>query len=486
MKKIFLILLSFSFLIWSGCDPETPTTPKLETTRSQAALTKMVAVGNSLTAGFQSSGLKESFQLNNYPYLIAQQMGMATDFQQPLISEPGIGSPAGKTPQSFNPTTGAITQDDLTVNPLLLLKNAYLSRPYDNLGVPGADLNDALNTTSSVDNPFFDLVLRNPNFGNTTMLEQAISLQPTLLLLWLGSNDVLGAALEGGGVNGSLLGSLITSQNDFQTRLTSVLTQIRMELTSTLIVMANIPNVTDIPYVNFMDITFQTIPALGINDPVPVLFDETFQPVDFDPSDGVLYLPLWTEESTLNNVLLTGLLAYQSGYGIPDSAHLRDLGFSSAEAQAFVAGMAPKLISNHMPIPGTMTLTTDEATQIANAVTGFNQIIASPQLQGTFVYLIVDANSLLNQLNTTGLDGLSGDFVFLAPTTTAFSLDGVHPNNAGHALVANAFINTINAALQLSIPTLTISEYAGQYMGKRPAAESLKSSLDGVRAIFRK
>ena len=484
MKKIFLLLLIFSFMIWSGCDPETPTTPKFVTTPSQAALTKMVAVGNSLTAGFQSSGLKASFQQNSYPYLIAQQLGRAADFQQPLIGEPGIGSPAGKTPQSFNPATGAITQDDLTVNPLLLLQNAYLARPYDNLGVPGADLNDALNTTSALNNPFFDLVLRNPNFGGTTMLEQAIALQPTLLLMWLGNNDVLGAALDGGDA------TQITSQADFQTRLTSVLTQIRTELTSTAILMANIPNVTDIPYVHFMDITFHAIPALGINDPVPVLFDATFQPIDFDPSDGVLYLPLWTQEvmGTLSHVLLTGLLAYQSGFGIPDSAHLRDLGFSGAEARAFADGMTQQgLISNHMPIPGNMTLTVSELTTISNAVTGFNQIISSPQLQGAFVYLVVDVNSLLTELNTVGLDGLSGDFVFLAPSNTAFSLDGVHPNNAGHAVIANAFIDALNAApFSLGITKLTASEYAGQYLGKRPSAKSLKSSLDGVRAIFRK
>ena len=98
MKKYIIFLAILSILLLAGCEPEQPSAPQLDVRISTLLLSKMVAVGNSLTAGFQSSGLVEDFQLHSYPYLIAQKMGMATQFEQPLIASPGIGSPAGKTP----------------------------------------------------------------------------------------------------------------------------------------------------------------------------------------------------------------------------------------------------------------------------------------------------------------------------------------------------------------------------------------------------
>jgi lysophospholipase L1-like esterase len=90
-----------------------------------------------------------------------------------------------------------------------------------------------------------------------------------------------------------------------------------------------------------------------------------------------------------------------------------------------------------------MTLTSAEASTIKDAVDGFNQTIAS--LASTYSVPTVDANALLTELNVNGLDGATGKFVMVDPATTAFSLDGVHPNNAGYSIVANAFIGKINA-----------------------------------------
>src|SRR6185436_4389196 len=47
------------------------------------------AIGDSLAAGYESGSLVETHQVNSVPALIARQAQVA-DFQQPLISEPGI------------------------------------------------------------------------------------------------------------------------------------------------------------------------------------------------------------------------------------------------------------------------------------------------------------------------------------------------------------------------------------------------------------
>ncbi|HHL71208.1 MAG TPA: hypothetical protein ENJ29_01750 [Bacteroidetes bacterium] len=479
MKRITgLAFLFIALIFWQGCELEDPSQPSLNIQQNQLILSKMVAIGNSLTAGFQSAGMVEDFQLNSFPYRIAQQMGAGASFQQPLIAAPGIGSTAGKTPLKF--VNGALVADDLTVSPLTLLKNARLPRPYDNLGVPGATLNDAISATSaqtsqSGSNSFFDIVLRNPNFGNTTQVQQAIMLNPTLILLWLGNNDVLGAATAGGALE------RITPQSDFTAQMTTLLTELRQK-TRAAIVMANIPYVTDIPFINTLDLIFRPVPALGISTPVPVVFDATFQPVDFG---GGLYLPLLTEEQGVTHLTIPALSAYQAGLGVPNAAALMAMGFADTTAAALEQGMiAAGLTPTGQPIPGTMSLTADESATIRAAVDGYNATIAA--LAQQFQVPVVDANTMLNQLNSNGLDGYSGRFVLLDPANTAFSLDGVHPNNGGYAIIANAFIEVINTAFQLNIPKLNTADYKGQYVSQaQKMSWGITSEIaDQVRAIF--
>jgi lysophospholipase L1-like esterase len=495
MKKYILFVLIIGLVAFS-CTLKNPTQPDIKgVTQGDLALTKMVAIGNSLTAGFQSAGLVEEYQLTSYPYQIAKQMGVADDFQQPLIADPGISTTPGVGVLDFNPATGAIEPRGTYTNPMALLRNALLPRPYDNLGVPGADLNDALNTVNgSGGNPFFDLILRNPNFGNTTMWQQAKLLKPTMVLLWIGNNDVLGAALDGGDMN------QITSAQDFQSRYATLLTNIAgiRPAGQLAIFMANIPNVTDIPYVNLLDgLIYKTIPALGITTPVPVVFDATFTPILFDTTLG-LYLPLLADEGVLTggspvqHVLLPFLSEYKAnGLGVPDSTVIDSLlrnvvHLPPPVAAAYAHQLDSAMVANGLnpsgdAIPGNLTLTAAEETTISGAVTGFNQIIGTiAQLQGI---PLVDINALLNELNLSGVDGYSGKFVFFDPANTAFSLDGVHANSGGYALVANKFIEKINQVLGSSIPLVNTAQYKGQYTGMNPTTISLEAA-NQAKAIF--
>jgi lysophospholipase L1-like esterase len=476
MKKFILLMIVLSLSFGIGCGIDTPEQPKLNMEQNQLVLSKMVAIGNSLTAGFQSSGLCECMQPQSYPNLIARQMGKAAEFEQPLIDQPGIGTTSGKGHLEL--LNGKIIAPDLTVPPEALLLNALLPRPYDNLGVPGATLRDVLNatdaaTSASKKNSFFNIVLRNPNFGNTTQLQQAITLNPSLILLWIGNNDVLGAALKGGNP------ALITPQADFQAQFTTLLTELRQK-TKAAIIMGNIPYVTDIPYINTMDIIFRTTPLSGRTDSVPVVFDDQFKPVDFG---GGLYLPLLTEEKDVAHLTLPALSAYSpTGMGIPNAAAMVQMGLSATQAQAMEQGMKNKgLNPTGQPFPGAMSLTVTENNAIKQAVDGFNSTLQS--LAAQFQVPIVDANSMLTALNTAGLEGYSGRFVMMDPANTAFSLDGVHPNDGGYAMVANAFIEKINATFQLTIPKLNPAEFKGQYAGSVSAQITL-DAVEQVKAIF--
>lgn len=488
MKKyIFFITAIIVLVLIAACTLENPAQPALNIPVYQPLFSRMVAIGNSLTMGIQSAGIKEDFQKNCYPYLIAKQTGNAAGFEMPLVDEPGIGE-GGNTPMYIDQTSGEIVSDPITVNPLTLLLNSELPRPYDNLGIAGFDLNDALNTVSGELTDIVTLVLRNlnaeQNLGFTSQIEQAIMLNPKVILLWLGNNDVLGAALAGGDL------TQITPVDSFQARYTRILTKIGTEADPTLMVMANIPNVTDIPYVNILDHIVKTT-AWGTG---PVLFGSDLQPINFDPSGtGELYIPIKTDESSVEHVTLVGLQAYQTGIGVPTQADLEGMGLSTGQAAGIIGALsAGGLTPSGTPMPGSMTITTEEAAAISGAVTYFNAIIAGIATRGTPEATddipVVDINTLLGTLNSSGLEGFTGYYVLMDRDNTAFSLDGVHPNNGGQALIANAFIDKINQVMTLqhlpTIPRLNTDEYKGQYTPGNAPKIAAKTDFSQVRKFF--
>lgn len=242
----------------------------------------------------------------------------------------------------------------------------------------------------------FDIVLRNfnPFFGNTTALQQAIQLEPEITLMWLGNNDILGSVMAGGDPE------LITGIDDFRSEFTLVLSELQNK-TSAEIFMANISGYLPIAFA--FDGIFQFIEGFS-PDKIPVLFDcETFIPINF-AEQGELYIPLLIEKVYVKFLLLTAFIDYlEEDMGIPDEQDFIDMGFTDTDA----------LIS-------------------AMEVAGLNT-------EGDSVDIpLVDINSIWDPEKEGAFGGYSGEFVLDDPVNTTFSLDGIHPNNLGHAIIANA------------------------------------------------
>ena len=104
------------------------------------------------------------------------------------------------------------------------------------------------------------------------------------------------------------------------------------------------------------------------------------------------------------------------------------------------------------PLPAALTLTGDEAATVQDTLDGYNAAITD--LADQIGFTVADVAAML-----AGLDAPARThFVFLvgegltveqAAATTAWSLDGLHPNNGGYSLVANVFIEAINTELGL-------------------------------------
>lgn len=91
------------------------------------------------------------------------------------------------------------------------------------------------------------------------------------------------------------------------------------------------------------------------------------------------------------------------------------------------------------------------------AVLAYNRIIQA--LAGEFDAVVVDVNGLFSQIASKGYNvrGLKLTTGFLGGI---FSLDGIHPTNTGHAILANEFIGAIKKKWKLNVPEVPIHEVA--------------------------
>jgi lysophospholipase L1-like esterase len=119
-----------------------------------------------------------------------------------------------------------------------------------------------------------------------------------------------------------------------------------------------------------------------------------------------------------------------------------------------------------LPVPPcTKVLDAAERAQIRATVMAFNERIAAKvaarEAAGAEIAL-VDIFTRFDELATEGYD-VNGDGTLVLTTKYLggiFSLDGVHPSRSGHALIANTFIDAINARFGESIPQVDVRRVA--------------------------
>lgn len=435
-------LLLFSAMVFGivGCtdyedvDPEVPASD----------ISKYVAVGNSLTAGFQNNALYQEGQEASFANMLAEKLAIS-DFENPLVSGPSLVP--GRL-ELANFATSSIQPNPDSGSPL----NADLPRPYDNLGIPGAILVDYLNPGNSGDlstratdqtdprfNPYYGLVLRDEVAGSAPNIHNVVSeLSPDLVTFWLGNNDVLGFVTSGGE------GQAITPSANFQ-QLFEGSAQALGAL-GTKVAFINIPNVTSIPYVFLTNGRLVADGLLRVNNGVYQLL--------VDPQNGV-YMDIYIETDGGTRTMVESdflLLSAQTYLG---------------QVQA---GQVSPPVSPQTPVPDQYVLDgpttsppngSSELVQAITAVQTFNGIIANAAASNDN-FVLVDANAMFNEVFNRfvsgqpgyvdeageGYDPIPGDL---------FSFDGVHPTNKGHAIVANLIINTLNDEFGYSIRNVNVA-----------------------------
>jgi lysophospholipase L1-like esterase len=401
MKKALIVLTLAALL---GAVPAT----------AQVDFTRYVAVGDSLTAGYVSGGLVQYYQDRSYPALLAQQAG-APVFEMPTVSEPGLA-----------PLLELLA---LVPAPVIQRKpgapglptNVEYPAPYNNLGVPGANVYDLVMTTGDIwnllagntDNVMHDLILRTPAAPDgtpATALVQAIAQDPTFVTVWIGNNDILGAAVSGTPIDGITMTPIDVFEQLYGQALGALAT-----MTNAKIVAINLPDSTSIPFLTTIS-NYITIPGMG-----------TFQLMG---EDGPI------EDDDYITLAASALIA--QGYGLPGGPPLPENLDLATGAYGVI-------------------LRAEEAAIVNERTAAFNAIIAATA--ANFGIPVLDMNARFNEIAggdrwILGGIELSADFLLGG----IFSYDGVHPQNIGYGLVATELINTINSAYDANIPQLNMAD----------------------------
>lgn len=380
-----------------------------------ADFTRYVAFGDSLTAGFASNALVRTFQVNSYPALLWRQAtNGAAGFEQPLISEPGISSLSG---------FGVLRLQSLVPGPVIAPTpgngqpvNLNLPRPYNNIAVPGADVTDLVSTTQG---GIHDVILRRLGF---TQLQQGLSLNPTFVTLWIGNNDVLGAATSGI-VNDQTLTPVPVFEAAFRGAVAAIAS------TGADLAIANIPDVAAIPFVT-------TVPRV-INLPSG--------PFTLFGPNGQL--------GAGDFVLLPASALIQQGFGIPVAAGGRG------------------------PLPDSAVLSASEVATIRARIQAFNAIIRSEATARNAAF--VDINAIFNDVAARGVNVGGVTFTPAFLTGGIFSYDGVHPNAFGYAFLANEFIEAINERYGAEIPLVNLFPFM---FGTQASTSSVTAGLEAEPA----
>lgn len=448
---------------------------------------RMVAVGDSLTAGFQDATLVDTHQAHSYPSQIAQAAGIP--FRQPLIG--GRGMP----PKVFDKKdlavggtvwrylgVGAATMLPAaalalgTVPPEMLLEPMYraggMGRPLpehrgdiQNLAVPNVELRHLTEVANVHDimaemadgrtavsglmmmAPYVHSILqeeRSATFGRS-QIDRAVEQKPDLVMFWAGTNDALDA-INGGIVDDQTLtpmedqrwtyrgwsGERLTEQvvPGFRSSLVGpkgALTRLLAETDAEIAVM-NIPDVTVIPYLKTVGEKVGPLP---------------FRIVLPNGTDVTRTLEEWTIPNSIVGPGQDGRKVFPPGTRV---------GLKTLLTRYVQSGGSNSAVFREDDV-----LTPDEIERIQKRTAEYNALLEATARENPRLHL-VDTNALLSRAMNDGLP-LRGSGPPVTVTTVCtglqdergysgfFSYDGMHPSNVGHAVVANAILDKLRADL---------------------------------------
>ena len=483
-------------------------------TPGTADFTKYVAIGNSLTAGFMDAALYNSGQQNAFPVILAQQLRI-DGLGGGAFNVPDINSENG-----FNTSLNDGSQPGGTILGRLVLNidsadiEATIGEPLsvytgeratlNSFGVPGVRAIDAVVPGYAQANPFFGRFASAPD---ASLLGDAARAQGTFFTVWLGSNDVLGWALSGGSApdgevdpaaqatNSATLTSIASFTEAYQAIIGSMLATPEAKG-----IAVNIPPVTLLPF--FRAVGYNLVPLDETN---ATALNQGYVPYNQGLDGAVALGQITAEEAARRKINFT---ASAGNPVVIVDEDLSDIDLSATQQLPPGSIMLPKLRQTtetdllllsvspllgqeqregrgpyglQDPITDQYVLTLNEQATLIRRLATFNGIINAIVGSTGGRVALLDVNPVfadiagLSPADAAQLQmspeaqaaadetrGLLVDGVVLNPSFRPdgiFSVDGIHPNPKGHAVVANEIIKVINDAFNATIPLVDTTPY---------------------------
>lgn len=449
-KKTTLCILGLSILTWLSCNPEIE---QPVFSKGDADFSRLITVGNSLTAGIESNGLTHYFQEASYPNILAEQFKKVGggEFNQPWVPEGSGSGPlqitaiANDNCGNPSPTIAAITTDSHWSD------NVSSEGPFNNLGIPGISLQalDNASWASNPLNPFGTFLLRTTPTPNTTYYNYISShiedIKPTFFISWIGDNDALAYAATGGGYLPDLFGikdvasppltPYLTSSEDFEVAYRKILDVLLANDPKGVLV--TIPDVTALPYMSAVTSRFYAEGSDAL--------------LAQDPTTCQHSIPLYYKAKNSSGIVDT-LAAMRGDFIILSAGNY--IGSTTYAVQGLPYGLHP-----NNPLYNADVLDHNEVAATQQSINAYNQIIKN--LGSEHNLPVADMYQELNDLAQNGLavEGIEVNADFL--TGGFFSLDGIHPTDRGYAIIANKLIDVINTHYKAHIPHADITRYPG-------------------------
>jgi GDSL-like Lipase/Acylhydrolase len=366
---------------------------------------RYVAIGNSITAGWQSGGINDSTQQQAYPRLLAIQMG--TPYKYASLTNPGCPAPVANF-QTQAKVGG-------TAAPACSLRAASsVTDVLNNVGVPDARVLDPISPSTVASNPLTTFIL-----GGKTQVQRALDARPTFVTIWIGANNVLQAAYTGiltptPNVSNGIVGT----QAEFQASYDTMIKQLLDSMPGLKGVLIGVPDASAIPLMSSGALIAASPQIQGAMALV------AGQPVAVDPN-CVGSAALVTAPLLLNMIK---------------------------------AGAHPPLISCQAdpnpanPVGNIFILDPTERAQLSGFIAGLNTYIKGKADAIGFGYW--DPNPTLTGIRNSPASLPFPNFQPTGTFGTAFSLDGVHPSAEGQKLIANNLITVINAKYGTSLKAI--------------------------------
>lgn len=407
IRKLTGLSLAAGVLLLGACHEdgvlEPPATPS-----GGALMSRYVAMGNSITAGFQSAGINDSTQKQSYARLLANASGAPYYYQS--LRGRGCAPPFTNNVSGTRVGSGTAGTCDLVT----AAEHPWLT----NVAVPGARVVEMTNnfaTPVSASNTLTSLIL-----GGETQAQRMAEAQPTLVTMWAGNNDVLGALTNAANPG---ISAAVTSSGSFNSSYDSAAAAVAATGAKALLI--GVVDVTNIPYTSSGTVIWcaKTGACGAPAAPLPATF------------------------VVLNNCSPAAVSLGGNGDSIlvPWSKFVPLIGAAAAGATDTLDCTVDAQV-----------VTPAEFAVMRNAVVAYNTHIQAV-VAGNPDFAFWDPNPLLLAKKAAGQVPVFPDLSALGTGGSVgfgplFSLDGVHPNATAHKLIADSIAAHLNAAFGTTIP----------------------------------